>query len=86
MFAYIGSSFALIQYSIDPLLFTLLGGAGTVLGPLLGTFSMFYLIDIASEHTTAYLLVTGIVLVVLVLFFPQGILGSVRKRFARWLP
>ena len=32
MFAYIGSSFATIQYSIDPLLYSLLGGAGTVAG------------------------------------------------------
>src|SRR5690606_28469627 len=29
LFAYAGSSFASIQYSIDALLFTLLGGAGT---------------------------------------------------------
>jgi len=86
MFAYIGSSFATIQYSIDPLLYSLLGGAGTVLGPVLGTFLMFYLIDIASEYTTAYLLVAGVVLVMLVLFFPKGLLGTVRERWLRWLP
>jgi len=86
MFAYIGSSFATIQYSIDPLLYTLLGGAGTVLGPVLGTFLMFYLIDIASDYTTAYLLVVGVVLVLLVLYFPRGILGAVRGRWFRWLP
>ncbi len=34
MFAYAGSTFASIQYSINPLLWTLLGGASTVLGPL----------------------------------------------------
>ncbi|MGI9318039.1 MAG: branched-chain amino acid ABC transporter permease [bacterium] len=86
MFAYIGSSFSTIQYSIDPLLYTLLGGAGTVLGPFLGTALMFYLIDITSEYTSAYLLVAGVVLVALVLFFPRGILGSVRERWLRWLP
>lgn len=86
MFAYIGSSFATIQYSIDPLLYTLLGGAGTVAGPLLGTFLMFYLVDITSEHTTAYLLVTGAVLLGLVLFFPRGVLGYVRQRWLGWLP
>ncbi len=86
LFAYIGSSFATIQYSIDALLFTLLGGAGTVLGPLLGTFLMFYLVDIASDYTAAYLLVTGIVLIGLVLFFPRGLLGAVREKWFRWLP
>ncbi|MBX2869187.1 MAG: branched-chain amino acid ABC transporter permease [Acidiferrobacterales bacterium] len=86
MFAYIGSSFATIQYSIDPLLYTLLGGAGTVLGPVFGTFSMFYLIDIASEYTSAYLLVTGIVLVLLILYFPKGVFGAIRQKYCRWLP
>ncbi len=86
LFAYIGSSFATIQYSIDALLFTLLGGAGTVLGPALGTLLMFYLVDITSNYTSAYLLVTGLVLILLVLFFPRGILGSIRDRWLSWLP
>lgn len=86
LFAYVGSSFTTIQYSIDALLYTLLGGPGTVLGPVLGAFLMFYLIDIASDYTTAYLLVAGIALLALVLFFPRGILGTVRQRWIRWLP
>ncbi len=86
MFAYIGSSFADIQYSIDPLLYALLGGSGTVAGPLLGTVFMFYLVDIVSGYTTAYLLLTGLVLLFVVLFFPHGILGLVRKRWWGWLP
>ncbi|SCW56307.1 branched-chain amino acid transport system permease protein [Rhizobium mongolense subsp. loessense] len=86
LFAYVGSSFASIQYSIDALLFTLLGGAGTVLGPLLGTITMFYMIDIASEYTAAYLLITGLALIALVLFFPKGIIGTIRERWVSWLP
>jgi len=86
LFAYVGSTFATIQYSIDALLFTLLGGAGTVLGPIVGTFMMFFMIDIASEYTAAYLLVTGIVLIILVLYFPKGILGAIKERWIKWLP
>ncbi|MCL6707140.1 branched-chain amino acid ABC transporter permease [Pseudomonas sp. R2.Fl] len=86
LFAYIGATFASIQYSIEALLFTLLGGAGTILGPLLGTVAMFYMIDFASEFTTAYLLVTGVALVLLVLYFPKGILGTIRERWWPWLP
>jgi branched-chain amino acid transport system permease protein len=86
LFAYVGSSFATIQYSIGALLFTLLGGAGTVLGPLLGSFMMFYLIDIASDYTTAYLLVAGIVLIILVMYFPKGLLGTLREKYFPWIP
>ena len=86
LFAYVGSSFAGIQYSIDPLLYTLVGGAGTVLGPLLGSFLMFYMIDIASNYTTAYLLIAGGILIALILYFPRGILGTVREKWFNWIP
>jgi branched-chain amino acid transport system permease protein len=86
MFAYAGSTLASIQYSIHPLLWTLLGGAATVLGPVLGTALMFFLVDFASGFTSASLLFVGVVLIVLVLFFPKGILGTLRQRWLPWLP
>jgi branched-chain amino acid transport system permease protein len=86
LFGYVGSSFASIQYSIDALLYTLLGGAGTVLGPVLGAALMIVLIDKLSEFTVAYLLFVGVALIALTLWFPRGILGTIRERWAPWIP
>jgi branched-chain amino acid transport system permease protein len=86
LFGYVGSSFASVQYSILPLLWVLLGGAATTLGPLIGTVFMYYVIDVTSGYTSAYLLIVGIALILLVLFFPKGILGSIRQRWLGWLP
>jgi branched-chain amino acid transport system permease protein len=86
LFAYVGATFASIQYSILPLLWVLLGGAGTVLGPLVGTLLMFYLVDVTSGQTSAYMLVVGVALLVLVVWFPKGLLGTLRERLAPWLP
>ncbi len=86
LFAYVGSTFAAIPYSIFPLLWVLMGGAGTTLGPLIGTLLMFYLVDISSGYTSSYMLVVGAALVLLVLWAPRGILGTVRQRWAPWLP
>lgn len=86
LFGYFGASFASVQYSILPMLYVLLGGAGTVLGPLLGAGLMFYLVDFTSSLTSAYLFVVGAALVVLVLFAPKGILGTIRERWLTWLP
>jgi branched-chain amino acid transport system permease protein len=86
LFGYVGASFGSVQYSILPLLWVLLGGAGTVLGPFVGTLFMFYLIDLSSGITTAYMLIAGVALVLLTLFAPQGLMGEVRRRWARWLP
>ncbi len=86
LFSYVGSTFAGILYSIYPLLWTLLGGAGTTLGPLVGTLLMTYLVDVASGLTTGYLLLVGAVLVLTVLWAPAGLVGGLRARWARWLP
>ena len=86
LFGYAGATFASIQYSILPLLWVLLGGAGTTLGPLVGTALMFYLVDLASGVTDAYLLAVGAALIALVLFAPAGILGTLRRHALPWLP
>lgn len=86
LFGYVGSNFASVQYSILPLLWVLLGGAATTLGPLVGTLFMYYVIDFTSFYTSAYLLVVGVALILLVLFFPKGILGTIRQRWIGWLP
>lgn len=86
LFSYVGSTFASIQYSIYPLLWALLGGVGTTLGPLVGAALMFYLVDVTSGWTTSYLFVVGTVLVVLIVWFPKGIMGAVRARWLPWLP
>ena len=86
LFSYIGSTFASIQYSIFPLLWTLVGGMGTIIGPLLGTGVMFYLVDIASGLTESYLFLVGAVLVILILWVPKGIMGGIRDRWLPWLP
>ncbi len=94
LFGYMGAGFANVPYSILPLLWVLVGGAATVLGPFVGTLVMFYLIDLSNDVLNrsfpgwdiSYLGVVGAALVLLVLFFPKGILGTVRERWLPWLP
>jgi len=86
LFGYAGATFASVQYSILPLLWVLLGGPGTTIGPLIGTVFMFYLVDFASEITDAYLLLVGVALILLTLFLPRGIAGELRRRGLTWLP
>lgn len=86
LFGNTGAAFASVEYSIFPLLYVLLGGAGTIVGPFIGTLFMFYLIDYASDFTPAYMLVAGAVLVGLTLFAPGGIAGLIRLRLWRGLP
>ena len=86
LFAYVGSTFASTQYSIYALLWVLLGGLGTTLGPLIGTGLLFYLVEFSSDVTSSYLIVVGILLILLVLAFPKGVVGTLLKRWKRVRP
>jgi branched-chain amino acid transport system permease protein len=80
LFGYVGSSFASLQYSTLPLLWTLLGGSGVTLGPPLGTGIMYYLIDISSDLTSSYMIIVGLALLAITLWFPEGLAGWFRRR------
>lgn len=86
LFGSVGASFAEVPFSILPLLYVLLGGAGTVIGPFIGTLFMFYLRDLSGSLTDAHMLVAGVVLILLTLFLRNGLMGLVRERWLRWLP
>lgn len=85
LFAYVGASFASLQYSTLPLLYTLLGGTGVTLGPLAGTAIMYYLIDISSSFTSSYMIIVGAALLIITLWFPEGI-GGWARRFLKGKP
>ncbi|NSX56074.1 branched-chain amino acid ABC transporter permease [Parasulfitobacter algicola] len=86
LFGYVGATFASVQYSILPLLWVLLGGAGKTIGPLIGVAFMFYLIDASSAYTSAYMLIAGLALVILTMFAPRGIAGILQAKVWPWLP
>ncbi len=86
LFSYVGATFGSVLYSIYPLLWTLVGGVGTTIGPLAGTALMTYLVDVASGITSSYLLVVGVTLVLLIMWLPAGVMGGVRARWWKWLP
>jgi branched-chain amino acid transport system permease protein len=83
LFAYVGSSFASLPYSTLPLLYTLLGGTGVTLGPLVGTAIMYYLVDISSGFTSSYMIIVGAALLVITLWFPDGLAGQFRRLIKR---
>jgi len=39
-----------------------------------------------AGYTSAYLLVVGLALILLILYFPRGLVGTLRERWLPWLP
>ncbi len=66
--------------SAEALLHILLGGIGTLIGPVVGAFAFVFLSDVAQQITERKLLVEGLVILAAVVFMRSGITGL------RWLP
>ncbi len=70
--------------SAQVLIYVLVGGLGTLLGPILGAFGIQYLISmIGTQETVNANLVLGAILVVFVLLVPQGVVPVVLALFRR---
>jgi branched-chain amino acid transport system permease protein len=69
------------SYSLYPAVMTLLGGAGTVLGPIIGSITITSLSDYLSATLSAYyfLIILGLILIAIVVLMPDGIMGMVEK-------
>jgi branched-chain amino acid transport system permease protein len=65
--------------SSEPLVVALLGGFSTFFGPFVGAAAYTILEHVATLYTLHWQLVLGILLVLIVLFVPGGILGTLQE-------
>jgi branched-chain amino acid transport system permease protein len=72
-----------VVVSATALIMVILGGAGTLLGPTVGSGVIVFLENAISASTQRWLLVLGLIYVGVSLFAPAGILGLLRSRARR---
>lgn len=65
------------------MIMVILGGAGRLLGGVLGAAALLILQEALAGHTIHWPLVIGVVLLAVVLFAPQGLSGLIRRGSAR---
>lgn len=78
----------------EPILMAMIGGLNNFLGPLVGAAVFQFAHDYLIQYTQAWELVLGVVLLAIVLFAPEGLLGlfgitsgigaAVSERLGRW--
>lgn len=62
--------------SAKPVLMTILGGPRVFLGPALGALIFYLLEHFITQYTQSWMIFLGAILVPIVIFFPQGVLGT----------
>jgi branched-chain amino acid transport system permease protein len=69
--------------SIDGLVMVLLGGVQTLVGPIVGAVTFTWLHDTVARNTDYWRAVLGGIILILVLLFPQGIVGFAQQLLLR---
>src|SRR5580704_231023 len=67
----------------DILIMTMLGGAGTLIGPPIGAAVFLLMKNVASSYSEHWLTIIGVIFICCVMFFPGGIWGTLQK--LRWV-
>ena len=95
----VGSSYAFQQVTIFPerlfdvdisvlmVIMVVIGGSGTVLGPLLGAVALQFLSEYLRQHfTDLHIFILGAIIIVAVMLLPQGAVNYVReaRRTGEW--
>ncbi|NLP50016.1 branched-chain amino acid ABC transporter permease [Bacillus sp. RO1] len=86
---FVNTSVFAVDVTLDALLMTIIGGVGTLIGAIIGAglieFAHHWLTDLAKVHWIfeRWIIFFGILYIVVVMFFPQGIVGTVKLWWSR---
>lgn len=81
------SLFLAITIAANMVLMSIIGGKGTVAGPVLGAVVLiaaneFFVANLGAS--TLNIVATGLIMILVLLFFPAGVIGTLKER--NWLP
>lgn len=80
---FVGPDSAAIDLTFQFLLFLLIGGMGTVMGPLVGSLLVAFLFEMLQDLESYRFIVLGPIIVLLVIFAPKGIVGYLNALLSR---
>jgi branched-chain amino acid transport system permease protein len=72
---YASASYMFYQVSGEAVVWTIVGGAGTMFGPVVGTALFIVIREIVSSHWEHHSLIVGLLAILSVIFAPKGIVG-----------
>jgi branched-chain amino acid transport system permease protein len=73
------------QASGNAVITVVLGGVGTLIGPLYGSVILSALKSVLGSYTEHHLIIIGVLFMLSVIFIPKGLVGYLRPRLEAWL-
>jgi len=70
-----------INWTADTIFIVVIGGIGTLEGPIVGTVVFFLLRELLADHGSWYMILLGTLAVLAMMRYPQGLWGLVAERW-----
>ncbi|KAB2759863.1 branched-chain amino acid ABC transporter permease [Brucella anthropi] len=74
------ASFSMLDWTIYVLFIVVIGGLGSLEGPIIGTIIFFLLRELLQDYGAFYLIALGTLAVTISLFAPRGVWGLARQK------
>lgn len=74
------AAFSVTEWSAFVIFIVLIGGLGTIEGPIIGVFLFYVLRDLAADSGTWYLIGLGALAIAVMLIDPRGLWGALKAR------
>ncbi len=84
LYGWIGMSLFAIDFSILPLAATVVGGSGTLAGPLIGTLLLVPISETLREFGTLRIVFYSLILVGFIVFWTEGLLNYFRRKYEQF--
>jgi len=75
------AAFSVNDWTAFVIFIVVIGGIGTLEGPIIGTLLFFALRETLADYGTIYLMILGVIAIVVMLKAPRGIWGFVQQKF-----
>lgn len=73
-----------VAQSLDAILAVIIGGSGTIAGPIIGAFFVVFLPEYLRFADSFRLILYGLILVLATIYMPRGIVGTTRDLLAKF--
>jgi branched-chain amino acid transport system permease protein len=84
LYGWVGTSLFALDFSVFPLVATVVGGPGTLAGPLIGCMILVPISEMLRAFGALRIVIYSLIMVVFILFWSEGLLNWARRKYEQF--
>ncbi len=84
LYGWVGTSLFSMDFSVFPLVATVVGGPGTLAGPLIGCMILVPISEMLRAFSALRIVIYSLVMIVFILFWSEGLLNWARRKYEQF--